>query len=79
VAAGRHPGQSHARGQDIRGYYQTAALALAEHTPGAWAGERWFYDATETGRLMLAVRTTLKEAGAPQPLWFYLSPGDRKA
>jgi hypothetical protein len=65
--------------QDIRGYYQTAALELAEHSPGAWAGEDWFYNKTETGKLMLQVRTTLKEAGAPQPLWFYLSPGDRKA
>lgn len=65
--------------QDIRGYYQTAALELAEHTPGAWAGENWFYDQTETGQLMLRVRKVLKEAGAPQPMWFYLSPGDRPA
>lgn len=64
--------------QDIRGYYQTAALELAEHSPGAWAGEDWFYNQTETGKLMLRVRTVLKESGAPQPLWFYLSPGDRK-
>ena len=63
--------------QDIRGYYQTAALELAEHTPGAWAGENWFYNETETGKLMLRTRTKLKDAGAPQPLWFYLSPGDR--
>jgi len=63
--------------QDIRGYYQTAALELAEHTPGAWAGEDWFYNDTETGKLMLRVRTVLKNAGAPQPLWFFLSPGDR--
>jgi len=63
--------------QDIRGYYQTAALELAEHTPGAWAGEDWFYNDTETGKLMLRVRTVLKNGGAPQPLWFYLSPGDR--
>jgi len=64
--------------QDIRGYYQTAALELAEHSPGAWAGEDWFYNQTETGKLMLRVRTVLKASGAPQPLWFYLSPLDRK-
>jgi hypothetical protein len=65
--------------QDIRGYYQTAALELAEHSPGAWAGEDWFYNQTETGKLMLRVRSVLKDSGAPQPLWFYLSPGDRAA
>lgn len=73
------PGNPMRVAQDIRGYYQTAALALSEHTPAAWAGEKWFYDETETGKLMLACRTKLKESGAPQPLWFYLSPGDRPA
>ena len=64
--------------QDIRGYYQTAALELAEHSPGAWAGENWFYEQTETGKLMLNARRVLKDAGAPHPVWFYLSPGDRQ-
>ncbi len=73
------PGNPMRVAQDIRGYYQTAATELAEHTPAAWEGEDWFYEQTETGRLMLAARTALKAAGAPQPLWFYLSPGDRPA
>ncbi len=73
------PGNPMRVAQDIRGYYQTAAIELAEHTPDAWAGEDWFYENTETGRLMLEVRSALKAAGAPQPLWFYLSPGDRQA
>ncbi len=64
--------------QDIRGYYQTAALALAEHSPGAWAGENWFYNQTETGKLMLRVRTVLKASGAARPVWFYLALGDRE-
>ena len=55
-----------------------AALALAEHSPGAWAGENWFYEQTETGKLMLNARRVLKDAGAPHPVWFYLSPGDRQ-
>ena len=71
------PGNPMRVAQDVRGYYQTAALVLAEHSPGAWAGENWFYNQTETGKLMLNVRTVLKESGAPRPLWFYLSPGDR--
>ncbi len=71
------PGNPMRVAQDVRGYYQTAALVLADHSPGAWAGENWFYQQTETGRLMLKLRSVLKAAGAPQPLWFYLSPGDR--
>ncbi|MEM7018258.1 MAG: hypothetical protein AAF512_13065 [Pseudomonadota bacterium] len=71
------PGNMMRVAQDIRGYYQTAALELAEHSPGAWAGEDWYYNQTEAGRLMLRTRTALKDGGAPQPVWFYLSPGDR--
>jgi len=70
------PGNPSRVALDIRGYYLTAALELADHTPGAWAGEDWFYNATETGALMKAARTALKASGAPQPLWFYLAPLD---
>ena len=28
--------------QDIRGYYETAALGLTDHAPAAWSGTRWF-------------------------------------
>jgi len=63
--------------QDIRGYYETAALGLAEHAPAAWAGTRWFYDHTETGRLLLSARHEMQAAGVKQPLWFYMAPGDR--
>ncbi len=73
------PGNPMRVAQDVRGYYQTAALVLADHSPGAWAGENWFYQHTETGKLMLELRSVLKAAGAPQSLWFYLSPGDRPA
>ncbi|MDA1076225.1 MAG: hypothetical protein O3A63_15920 [Proteobacteria bacterium] len=71
------PGNPMRVAQDIRGYYQSAALSLTSSRAHGWAGENWFYENTETGRLMLRVRSVLKEGGAPQPLWFYLSPGDR--
>jgi len=61
--------------QDIRGYYETAALALAEHTPGAWETTRWFLDATETGRTLRAARQRLEDAGVSRNVWFYLMPG----
>jgi hypothetical protein len=63
--------------QDIRGYYETAALAMVDHTPAAWAGTRWFLDETETGRVLMAAREEMQRQEAPQAMWFYLTPGDR--
>ncbi len=63
--------------QDIRGYYETAALAMVDHAPSAWAGTRWFLDETETGRVILAARSAMRDAGEKHGLWFYLAPGDR--
>ena len=63
--------------QDIRGYYETAALALADHAPSAWAGTRWFFDHTEAGAVVMAARRAMADAGVKQPIWFYMAPGDR--
>ena len=30
--------------QDIRGFYEMAALGLSDHVPTAWSGTRWFFD-----------------------------------
>jgi len=62
--------------QDIRGYYETAALALAEHAPAPWAGARWFFTSTEAGRTIMAARKAMADAGEKQPIWFFLAPGD---
>ena len=62
---------------DIRGYYETAALALSDHAPSAWAGTRWFLDHTEAGRVVMAARQAMADAGEAQPIWFYMAPGDR--
>jgi hypothetical protein len=61
--------------QDIRGYYESAALALADHTPGAWQATRWFLESTHTGQVLRAARQRLKDAGERRDLWFYLVPG----
>ena len=63
--------------QDIRGYYETAALGLADHVPSAWAGTRWFLDQTRTGEVILSARAAMRDAGVQHPVWFYLAPGDR--
>ncbi len=62
---------------DIRSYYETAALAMTDHAPAAWASTRWFLDQTETGKVMMAARQAMQDQDAPQPMWFYLTPGDR--
>ena len=62
---------------DIRSYYETAALAMVDHAQPAWASTNWFLDETETGKVMLAAREAMREQEAPQPMWFYLTPGDR--
>ena len=63
--------------QDIRGYYETAALGLADHVPSAWAGTRWFFDQTEAGAVLLQARAAMRDADVKQPIWFYMAPGDR--
>ena len=63
--------------QDIRGYYETAALALSDHAPPAWAGTRWCLDHTEAGRVLMNARQAMADAGEPNPIWFYMAPGDR--
>ncbi|MCB0993208.1 MAG: hypothetical protein KDB16_19670, partial [Acidimicrobiales bacterium] len=62
--------------QDIRGYYETAALGLADSVPSAWAGTRWFLDHTRGGEVVLAARAAMREAGVKSPVWFYMAPGD---
>ena len=42
--------------QDVRGYYELAALGLSDHAPPAWSGTRWFFDHTRTGDLVLQAR-----------------------
>ena len=63
--------------QDVRGYYETAALGLADHAPAAWSTTRWFFDETEAGRVVLDARAAMRDAGIKQPIWFYMAPGDR--
>lgn len=62
--------------QDIRGYYETAALGLSDHAPSAWAGTRWFLDETEAGKVVLEARAVMRDTGASQTMWFYMAPGD---
>ncbi len=61
---------------DVRGYYEMAAMAIAGHTPAAWAGYRWFRDQTQTGQVVLAAQKAMRESGAKENLWRFLMPLD---
>ena len=76
-AEARIPGLPMRVSHDIRSYYETAALAMGDHAPAAWASTRWCLDQTETGKVMMAARQAMQDQDAPQPMWFYLTPGDR--
>ena len=64
-------------GQDIRTYYEELACELSDGPAGPWAAERWFYEQTETGKVLLEARRKMRDAGAPQLAWFLLSPASR--
>lgn len=62
--------------QDIRGYYEMAAMEIAGHTPAAWSGYRWFRDQTRTGEVIRAAQAAMRESGAKENLWRFLLPLD---
>ena len=63
---------------DIRSYYEEAATQLVDGPPPAGrAGEARFYEKTETGKVVMAARTAIKDADGPFPVWFYMAPGHR--
>lgn len=63
--------------QDIRGYYEIAALGLSDHIPSAWAGTNWFYDETQAGKAVLNARAAIRDAGEERVVWYYMAPVDR--
>ena len=65
-------------GQEIRTYYEELACELAHGPAGPWAVERWFYERTETGKVLLEARRRMRDAGAPQLAWFLLAPASRE-
>lgn len=62
--------------QDIRGYYEMAAMEIASHTPAAWAGYRWYRDQTQTGKVIKEAQSAMKKAGVKEGLWRFLMPLD---
>lgn len=63
---------------DIRAYYEELAVELSEGPIEAWGAERWFYDKTETGKVILEARRKIKASGADWSHWFLMAPGSRE-
>lgn len=64
-----------AGGQDIRAYYEEAAVALSEHVPAARRVESWFYGRTRTGAVIRDAARALKEGGEDRSTWYFMFPG----
>ncbi len=63
---------------DIRSYDEEAALDLVTGAlPGPRALEDWFFERTETGRVVLEARDAIRASGAKSPVWFYMVPATR--
>ncbi len=76
--AGLPGGNTTALCHDIRTYYEEAALELIDGPlPGPRGLEDWFFEQTETGRVVLAARQAIQQSGAKMPVWFYMAPGSR--
>ena len=63
---------------DIRAYYEELVLELVEGPLEPYGAERWFYDKTETGKVLLEARRKIKDAGADWPNWYLMAPGSRE-
>lgn len=67
-----------AASQDLRAFYEEAGLQLADNT-GARQLLTWFYEATETGRLLVRVRDVLKAGREHKLAAMYVVPGTQES
>lgn len=50
---------------------------MADHTPAAWAGLRWFRYSTQASKVIRAAQRAMKDADVRRDIWFFLLPMDR--
>jgi hypothetical protein len=68
------PDSVRAASQDLRAYYEEAAIALSDHVLAARQAETWFYAHTEVGAVIRGAAEALKAAGEDHDTWFYMLP-----
>ena len=66
-----------AASQDVRAYYEEAALALADHVPAARQVETWIYHGTQAGAVIRAAAAALRSAGVAQAVWYTMLPANQ--
>ena len=52
--------------QDVRAYYEEAAMALADHVPGANQTDAWFFLKTAAGEALRKTAIRMRDEGATQ-------------
>jgi hypothetical protein len=60
--------------QDVRGYYEEAAMALADHLPGANQADAWFFLKTAAGEALRKTALRMRDEGAAQAEWGFIVP-----
>ena len=60
--------------QDVRGYYEEAAMALADHVPGANQTDAWFFLKTAAGEALRKTALRMRGEGASQQDWGFVVP-----
>ena len=63
--------------RNIRTYYEELALELVDGPVEPWAAERWFFEKTEAGKVLLEARRSMQAANAPEPIWINMLPRTR--
>ena len=60
--------------RDIRTYYEELALELVDGPMEPWAADRWFFEKTEAGKVVIEARSAMRAADVPQPMWVTMVP-----
>jgi hypothetical protein len=60
--------------QDVRGYYEEAAMALADYVPGANQTDAWFFRKTAAGEALRRTALRMRDEGAAQQDWGFIVP-----
>jgi hypothetical protein len=75
--AGLEPNPMRAAGL-VAGYYQQAAVGLADHVPEARQAETWYATRTEAAATIRRAQQAMQDQGAPEMIWFYLLPATQQ-
>jgi hypothetical protein len=60
--------------QDVRGYYEEAAMALSDHVSGANQADAWFFLKTAAGEALRKTALRMRDEGASQQDWGFIVP-----